>query len=294
MLAKPMTAIALVLALGATPLTAQETGDAGADGGAGAGAGAEAGAGADAGAGAEAGAEADAGAEAGAEADTAGADTGDADAGDTADAGADTGADADADAGDAAEADADADADAGATAEGDPAGTDTGSSETPATTAVEDPTGSISPSDTATATGDDVAPDAVRAELGTLTCELEAVTNLLVYAEESFGCLFTSNEGVTVAYEGKLEKLGANLQLKTGQTLQWIVLSSVTAGEPEDLSGSYVGASAQASLGVGGGANVLIGGSGDNFTLQPISVTGQEGLGASLTIDSLTLERAPL
>lgn len=138
------------------------------------------------------------------------------------------------------------------------------------------------------------ADDAARIELGSLTCELAAVTNVIIYAEETFDCVLETNEGEAIPYEGNIEKIGANLQIKTKQTLKWIVLSSVSMDAVEDLSGSYVGASAQASLGVGGGANVLIGGSGDNFTLQPVSVTGQEGIGASLTLDSLTLSRAPM
>ncbi|HUF57431.1 MAG TPA: DUF992 domain-containing protein [Thermohalobaculum sp.] len=171
-----------------------------------------------------------------------------------------------------------------------------GSSETEASTTSEETTdatvsGSPKEDDAEAAMASD---DAARIELGTLTCELAAVTNVIVYAEESFDCVLETNEGEMIAYEGNIEKIGANLQIKTAQTLKWIVLSSVSMDEPEDLSGSYFGASAQASLGVGGGANVLVGGSGDNFTLQPISVTGQEGLGASLTLDSLTLSRAAM
>ena len=169
-----------------------------------------------------------------------------------------------------------------------------GASETEASTTMEETTdatvsGSPEEDDAEDAMAAD---DAARIELGTLTCDLAAVTNVIVYAEESFDCVLETNEGDAIAYEGTIEKIGANLQIKTDQTLKWIVLSSVSMDEPEDLSGSYFGASAQASLGVGGGANVLVGGSGDNFTLQPISVTGQEGLGASLTLDSLTLNRA--
>lgn len=174
-----------------------------------------------------------------------------------------------------------------------------GSSESEASTTLEettDATVSGSPEED-DVEGDETmaaSDDAARIELGTLTCELAAVTNVIIYAEESFNCILETNEGDEIPYEGNIEKIGANLQIKTDQTLKWIVLSSVSMDEPEDLSGSYLGASAQASLGIGGGANVLVGGSGDNFTLQPISVTGQEGIGASLTLDSLTLSRAPM
>lgn len=133
--------------------------------------------------------------------------------------------------------------------------------------------------------------DEADVELGTLTCELQAVTNVLIYAEESFECTFVTEDGVTQTYDATIGKVGANLQLKTDQTLKWIVMSSVDPAKEQDLSGDYIGASAQASLGVGAGANLMVGGSGDNFTLQPLSLSGQEGIGASLTIDGLNLSR---
>jgi len=55
------------------------------------------------------------------------------------------------------------------------------------------------------------------------------------------------------------------------------------------LAGTYVGASTEATLGVGLGANWLIGGSGKSFALQPWSVQGQAGLNYSLTWTNLTL-----
>jgi hypothetical protein len=58
------------------------------------------------------------------------------------------------------------------------------------------------------------------------------------------------------------------------------------------LSGSYVGASAQASAGVGAGANLLVGGSDDTLSLQPLSIQGQTGLNAALAISELVLEPA--
>ena len=48
--------------------------------------------------------------------------------------------------------------------------------------------------------------------------------------------------------------------------------------QPGDLAGEYAGAGAEATAGVGIGANVLIGGTGKAFSLQPISVEGEVGL----------------
>lgn len=137
-------------------------------------------------------------------------------------------------------------------------------------------------------TGDTVnAPEAV--ELGVLTCQLADVDNLLVYAEESFVCTFEGDERMT-RYAGNITKIGANLEFKGEQTLRWLVLAPVRYDVPGALEGDYVGASASASIGVGAGAKILIGGSGDQITLQPLSVsTTTEAVGASLTLDSLEL-----
>jgi hypothetical protein len=50
-----------------------------------------------------------------------------------------------------------------------------------------------------------------------------------------------------------------------------------------------VGASGNAALGVGLGANVLIGGSHRTISLQPLSVEGQFGVNLALGVSRLTL-----
>jgi hypothetical protein len=55
------------------------------------------------------------------------------------------------------------------------------------------------------------------------------------------------------------------------------------------LAGGYAGASGEASLGAGVGANVLIGGSNRSVALQPLSVQGQTGVNLALGVASLEL-----
>ena len=54
------------------------------------------------------------------------------------------------------------------------------------------------------------------------------------------------------------------------------------------LSGTYGGVGAQATAGAGVGANVLVGGSGRAFSLQPISVQGQTGLNRAAGVVTVT------
>ena len=142
-------------------------------------------------------------------------------------------------------------------------------------------------------TDDDDMADTVKApenvELGTLTCQLAATENLLIYAEETFACTFTGDDRTTM-YNGSITKIGANLQLKTEQTLRWLVLAPARYDVPGALAGSYAGISGEAAVGVGAGAKLLVGGSEDQITLQPLSVsTSTSAVGASLTLDSLQL-----
>ena len=58
------------------------------------------------------------------------------------------------------------------------------------------------------------------------------------------------------------------------------------------LAGSYGGASAEATVGVGLGANVLVGGFKKSIALQPLSIQGQEGLNIAAGIAGLSLNYA--
>lgn len=58
---------------------------------------------------------------------------------------------------------------------------------------------------------------------------------------------------------------------------------------PESLAGTYVGVSAEETLGLGLGANVLVGGSESSIALQPLSVQGQAGLNLAVGVSRLEL-----
>ena len=61
---------------------------------------------------------------------------------------------------------------------------------------------------------------------------------------------------------------------------------------PGDLAGTYVGGSAAIALGLGAGANALIGGSGNSVALQPLSLEGQIGINVAAGAEGLTLTPA--
>ena len=70
----------------------------------------------------------------------------------------------------------------------------------------------------------------------------------------------------------------------------WGVLGSTTSLPSEALRGNFVGAAADASLGIGAGAKVLVGGNKKSAVLQPLSVQGQTGINLAVGVSGLKLE----
>jgi hypothetical protein len=68
----------------------------------------------------------------------------------------------------------------------------------------------------------------------------------------------------------------------------WGVFMETTGGRGA-IAGDYVGATGEATVAVGLGANVLVGGSNRTVALQPLSVTGQAGLNLALGVADLRL-----
>ena len=142
------------------------------------------------------------------------------------------------------------------------------------------------------AAGSAMAADA-GSRVGTLTCKATEITNVIVFSETKLLCLYEGANGITEKYEGDVDKIGVDLSIKNNITLIWAVVAPTqTEFLAGQLAGTYVGASADASVGVGAGANVLIGGGENGFMLQPVSVEGIEGIGASIGIQSFELKLA--
>ena len=78
-----------------------------------------------------------------------------------------------------------------------------------------------------------------------------------------------------------------------GGVLVWAVFAPTANLGPGALNGNYVGATGSATVGVGAGANVLIGGSNNMISLQPVSVEGNTGLNVAAGIGSISLRYQP-
>lgn len=124
---------------------------------------------------------------------------------------------------------------------------------------------------------------------GTLTCKGEGTVGFIIGSKQKLSCLFKTAGGKTQDYAASINKWGLDIGAKGENVIVWTVLSSTTDLPVGALAGKYAGVSADASLGLGAGANILIGGSKDSVTLQPLSVQGQKGINLAIGVSGLTL-----
>ena len=131
-----------------------------------------------------------------------------------------------------------------------------------------------------------------RTQIGTLNCDISGGIGLIIASRKDVTCMFTpANSGPREVYVGHLAKFGLDLGATTGGQMVWAVFAPST--EPFGaLAGDYVGATAEATVGAGLGANALIGGSNRTVALQPLSVQGQTGLNVAAGVAGLTLRPA--
>lgn len=129
-----------------------------------------------------------------------------------------------------------------------------------------------------------------RTELGVLTCEVEGGWGLLIGSSKDMVCSFVHEDGTVENYVGRIDKLGLDIGATDKAFMKWLVFTPLgnKVGD-HALQGKYVGVSAGASLGIGLGANALIGGSDKKIGLQPVSVESQTGLNLAVGLASLTL-----
>jgi hypothetical protein len=136
-------------------------------------------------------------------------------------------------------------------------------------------------------------PELARAQsvrTGGLTCDTSARVGLVVGSRQNLQCVFRSNtSGQQYTYTGTIRRLGLDLGVTGGGRMFWAVFAPTSRVHRSTLVGNYVGASGNAALGVGLGANVLIGGSHRTISLQPLSVEGQFGVNLALGVSRLTL-----
>ena len=116
-------------------------------------------------------------------------------------------------------------------------------------------------------------------QVGTLSCRDDPNIGFIIIGHQPMQCVYSQAPGAVPqmppqSYDGALSTIGVALAVSTGSVLGWAVFTPTTGVPAGALAGEYVGVSADVGLGLGAGANVLLGGSNRTIALQPLSLQG--------------------
>jgi hypothetical protein len=142
---------------------------------------------------------------------------------------------------------------------------------------------------TASVTGTLAQQPLERVRVGVLECRGGASVGFIVGSVTNLGCVLRVEGVPEDRYVATIRKVGVDLGITQETALGWAVYAPVARLGPGDLAGTYAGAQGSATLGIGVGGNVLVGGSDNSIALQPLSLQGQVGLGVAAGLESLEL-----
>jgi len=124
---------------------------------------------------------------------------------------------------------------------------------------------------------------------GYLTCHVSSGWGFIFGSSRSLKCSYALQAGYTEYYTGSISKFGADIGYLSSAVMIWAVVAPTTNLGQGALAGHYAGATASAAVGVGAGANVLVGGFKSSIALQPLTIEGQNGLNVAAGVAELTL-----
>jgi Protein of unknown function (DUF992) len=131
-------------------------------------------------------------------------------------------------------------------------------------------------------------------QVGMLRCTLNPSIGFIIAGHQSMECRFVPStpDYPPQSYLGALNTVGIDIGLSAGGVLGWAVLAPTGGLAAGALAGEYVGASGDIGIGLGAGANVLIGGSARTVALQPVSLEGSIAVDVTLGVSALKLRPA--
>jgi hypothetical protein len=124
---------------------------------------------------------------------------------------------------------------------------------------------------------------------GYLKCEVSSGWGFVFGSSRSMHCSYAMQAGYTEYYTGSISKFGADIGYLSSAVMIWAVLAPTNNLGQGALAGHYAGATASAAVGVGAGANVLVGGFKNSIALQPITIEGQNGLNVAAGVAAMSL-----
>jgi hypothetical protein len=128
------------------------------------------------------------------------------------------------------------------------------------------------------------------AQVGSLLCTVNPNIGFIIVGHQPMECTFSpAVQAPPQSYDGAINTVGLDLGVSAGSVLGWAVFAPTTGVPPGALAGEYVGVTGDIGLGIGAGANVLLGGSARTFALQPLSLQGSLAVNVVLGLSSLKL-----
>lgn len=124
---------------------------------------------------------------------------------------------------------------------------------------------------------------------GYLTCHVSSGWGFIFGSSRDVKCAYAMQPNYTEYYDGTITKFGADIGYLSSAVILWAVVAPTNNLGSGALAGSYAGPTASVAVGVGGGANVLVGGFKSSIALQPVSIEGQNGLNVAAGITQLSL-----
>ncbi len=132
---------------------------------------------------------------------------------------------------------------------------------------------------------------------GYLTCHVASGWGFVLGSSRELRCSYSASGGRTEYYRGSVSKFGADIGYLKSAVIVWAVAATTNDLKAGALAGHYGGVTGSVTLGVGAGANVLVGGFNNSIALQPVSFEGQNGLNVAAGIAEISLtyrgERPP-
>lgn len=128
--------------------------------------------------------------------------------------------------------------------------------------------------------------------IGVLDCHSvsDSGINLIIHSAVAIKCVFEAADGSVEHYKGETGiGFGIDLDFSHEETFHFVVISAKLKPGSHHLAGNYAGGKASASLGVGGGAKILVGGDNGSIGLKPAAVRGT-GVGIEAGLTYLHLE----
>ncbi|PSJ65814.1 DUF992 domain-containing protein [Kumtagia ephedrae] len=129
-------------------------------------------------------------------------------------------------------------------------------------------------------------------QIGLLKCDTSIGIGQILVRKQTMACTFTHTNGQVEKYTGTIHQYGIELGEVEEGHLVWGVFAASPAPGSGLLAGKYGGVAASVAAGIGLGVDVLVGGIGKSFSLQPLAVEGEPGVGIAAGVEEVELVAA--